>query len=131
VRGKGDRQHRFPIPHDVGTALVAYLRRGRPRCRSPRVFVRCRAPYRGFKYPSQAVNSVVSAALDRAGLVPRRRGAHLLRRTAATQMLRRGASLDELVEVLRHRGLKTLPLYAKVDLNALRRVAQPWPGSAQ
>jgi integrase len=127
IRGKGGRRHRFPLPQDVGEALTLYLRSSRPRCQSRWVFVRLRAPFRPFAHPSAAIGSIVARALERGDLHPPQRGAHLLRHTAATRMLRRGASLAEIGEVLRHRSPMTTTIYAKVDLKALRSVAAPWP----
>jgi site-specific recombinase XerD len=127
IRGKGARHHRFPLPQDVGEALVIYLREGRPSCSIRRVFVRARAPRRGFS-TSGAIDNIVRSALERAGLDPPRKGAHLLRHTLATQMLRKGASLAEIGQVLRHQSPDTTTIYAKVDLQALRALAQPWPG---
>lgn len=129
VRGKGRRHDRLPIPTDVGDALVEYLRRGRPRCTSRRVFICGKAPRRGFAGPV-AISTIVRRAIDRAGLRTPTKGAHLLRHSLATDLLRRGASLDEIGELLRHRSPDTTMLYAKVDLRSLRDVAQPWPGGA-
>lgn len=127
VRGKGMRCDRLPILQDVGEALVAYLRLGRPACSSPRVFLRLRAPYRALAQAT-SVGSIVRRALQRAGLDPRHKGAHLLRHTLATEMLRRGASLGQIAQILRHRSTRTTEIYARVDLDALRDLAQPWPG---
>lgn len=129
VRGKGRRQDRLPIPRDVGDALVVYLRRDRPPCATRRVFICARAPRRGFAGPV-AISTIVRRAIDRAGLRTPTKGAHLLRHSLATDLLRRGASLDEIGELLRHRSPDTTVLYAKVDLASLREVAQPWPGGA-
>lgn len=129
VRGKGNRQERMPLPQDVGEALVHYLRHGRPRCSTRRVFVRMKAPRCGFA-SSAAICDVVRRALTRAGLAPAFKGAHLLRHSLATRMLRSGASLEEIGEVLRHCRPETTQIYAKVDLEALRALAQPWPGGA-
>ena len=122
VRGKGGRYDELPLPDDVGRALVSYLRR-RPRCSSRAVFVRMTAPRRELN--RSTIGWVVRAACDRAGLP--RVGAHRLRHTAATEMLRRGASLAEIGEVLRHREQKTTAIYAKVDHRSLRPLARPWP----
>ena len=127
VRGKGARHDRLPLPADVGEAVVEYLRRDRPHCPSRRVFTCAKAPRRGFEGPS-TVCTIVRRAIDRAGLHTPSRGAHLLRHSLATDLLRRGASLAEIGELLRHRSPDTTALYAKVDLGALREVAQPWPG---
>ena len=127
VRGKSSREERLPLPHDVGQALAAYLRYGRPRCSSRRVFIRVAAPQQGFT-GSAAVCDIVRRALLRAGINPGFKGAHLLRHTLATTMLRGGASLTEIGEILRHQLPSTTEVYAKVDLSALRSIAQPWPG---
>jgi site-specific recombinase XerD len=127
VRGKGLRLERLPLPRDVGEALVTYLRHGRPRCAARQVFVLARAPHRGLGRPS-SVDAIVSRALRRAGLDPPLKGAHLLRHSLATEMLRRGASLGEIGQILRHRQATTTEIYAKVDFEALRALAQPWPG---
>jgi site-specific recombinase XerD len=126
VRGKkGLRHDRFPLPRDVGAALARYLRE-RPRSVTRRVFLCMRAPRRSFRGPG-AVTTIVRRALARADLHPPVRGAHLLRHSLATQMLRHGASLREIGEVLRHRAASTTEIYAKVDLGSLRGVVQPWP----
>jgi len=124
---KGGRQDRMPLPRDVGQALATYLRQGRPACGSRRVFLCAKAPRRGFT-SSVAVCTIVRRALARAGLHPPSTGAHLFRHSLATEMLRRGASLAEIGEILRHRHPDTTAIYAKVDLGALRAVAPPWPG---
>ena len=124
IPGKGGRQDRLPLPTEVGAALVSYLRRRRRHtvCRS--LFLAVRAPY--ARLSSSAVTVVVYRACKRAGLPVV--GAHRLRHTAATVMLRKGASLDEISQVLRHRHLATTAIYAKVDHRRLRELAQPWPG---
>ena len=124
IGGKGGRYDELPLPDDVGRALVSYLRR-RPRCPSRAVFVRVTAPRQELN--RSTIGWVVRAACDRAGLP--RVGAHRLRHTAATEMLRRGASLAEIGEVLRHREQKSTALYAKVDRTALRPLARPWPST--
>ena len=125
VRGKGNRQDMLPLPIDVGEAMVSYLRR-RPRCECRALFLRVNAPRAAMDRCTVAW--VVRAACDRAGLP--RVGAHRLRHTAATEMLRAGASLAEIGQVLRHREQKTTAIYAKVDRTALRPLARPWPGGA-
>jgi len=129
VRGKGKRQDRLPLPRDVGAALAAYLRYGRPSCPTRRVFVRARAPYQPFS-SSVAICNVVERGFKRAGLEPSRKGAHALRHGLACMMLRHGASLPEIGQILRHRNLDTTAIYAKVDLRALRGLAPAWPASA-
>lgn len=124
VRGKGPRHGCLPLPRDVGEAIVRYLRGGRPYTTSRRLFVSSRAPH-GDLRPG-AINSRVRQASRRARLVPR--SAHQLRHTAATQMLRSGASLQSVAEVLRHWSIDTTAIYAKVDFKALRPLARPWLG---
>jgi integrase/recombinase XerD len=127
VRGKGNRLDRLPLPGDVGEAIVEYLCHGRPRQAHVRtVFVWTHAPYRGLT--SNAVTTVVANAGRRAGIGLI--GAHRLRHTAATAMLHAGGSLTEIGQVLRHRRVLTTAIYAKVDREALRQVARPWPGDA-
>ena len=127
IRGKGARHDQLPIPQDVGDALATYLRQARPRCDTRRVFVRVRAPHRGFS-SSVAIANIVRRALRRAGLDPIRKGAHLLRHCLATKMLQRGACLAEIGQILRHSTPNTTEIYTKVDLAALGVLAQPWPG---
>lgn len=123
VHGKGKTLARLPLPQDVGAALSAYLVR-RPRADSRALFLRSRAPLQRLTQP--AITHVVAKASQRAGLA--RVSPHRLRHTLATEMLRRGATLAQIAQVLRHRSLATTALYAKVDRVALREVAQPWPG---
>jgi site-specific recombinase XerD len=125
VRGKGPRVDHLPLSKEVGEALVDYLRQ-RPPCSSRHLFIRATAPHRGLSHPS-TVSTLVRRAVQRAGLDPPRKGAHLLRHSLATGMLRRGASMSEVREILRHRSLSTTEIYAKVDLDALRALALPWP----
>jgi site-specific recombinase XerD len=127
IQGKGPRRAKLPLPHDVGEALALYLKQGRPSCSSRRVFIRLRAPIQGFAN-SIAISTLVARALKRAGVESPCTGAHLFRHTLATQMLHHGASLEEISQLLRHRSFNTTTLYAKVDLTALRPLAQPWPG---
>lgn len=127
IRGKGGRRDHLPIPQDVGKALADYLLHGRPRCQSRRIFVRSRAPLQGFS-SSAAIDDIVRRALVRSGLNPVRKGAHLLRHSFATNMLRQGASLTEIGEILRHSSANTTEIYAKVDVAALSDLALPWPG---
>jgi site-specific recombinase XerD len=125
VRGKGNRHDRLPLPADAGQRVVAYLQDGRPAAAQGRaVFVRAQAPYRALS--SNAVTTVVVSAGRRAGLGLI--GAHRLRHSAATAMLRSGGSLTEIGQALRHARPLTTAIYAKVDLGALRQLARPWPG---
>ena len=128
VRGKGQRWERLPLPKDVGEALVRYLRYVRPVCSTRTVFIRMKAPRRGLRL--SAICGVVRRALKRAGLNPDFKGAHLLRHSLATHMLRRGASLDASGQLLRDRQPTTTQIYAKVDIEALRHIALPWMGDA-
>jgi integrase/recombinase XerD len=130
VRGKGDQRTALPLPAQVGAAIAAYLRHGRPRSTSRRVFLRSRAPVRGFLRQS-AIASIIRHVLQRTGIQAPTTGAHQFRHALATQMLRRGASLTEIGEVLRHRIFQSTMIYAKVDLTALRTLALPWPGGAR
>lgn len=132
VRGKGRLHDRMPLPTDVGQALASYLRQDRPVCGTRRVFVCMRAPYRGFA-TSSTLAKIVHRALLRAGVHPASEGAaHLFRHSLATSLLRSGATMREVGEVLRHRDPNTTGIYAKVDFEGLRSLAQPWPmGGAQ
>src|SRR5271166_3287352 len=131
VRGKGLLHDRMPLPAGVGEALASYLRTDRPRCKTRRMFVCMKAPRSGFAGPS-TVSTIVRRALDRAKLHPEFKGAHLLRHSLATSMLRSGATMGEIGEVLRHRAPNTTEIYAKVDFKGLRSLAHPWPvGGAQ
>jgi integrase/recombinase XerD len=124
VRGKGSRIDRLPLPVDVGEALAAYLRRGRPRCGSRAVFVRHQAPFVGFA-GTGALRGILERACTRAGVAyacP-----HRLRHTAATAMLRQGASLAEIGQVLRHGQARATAIYASVDDERLRVLAPAWP----
>jgi site-specific recombinase XerC len=127
LRGKAGRQDGMPLPYDVGEALAAYLSQARPATPLRQVFVATKAPMRAI--PPGLVSDVTHRACDRAGRP--RVGAHRLRHTLATEMLRRGANIVEVSQVLRHRDLATTAIYAKVDFAALRTVAQPWPGATR
>ena len=124
VRGKGNRIERLPLPVPVGEALAAYVTGGRPRCDAATVLVTVRVPYRQLS--PAAVRQIVARACQRAGLA--RLGAHRLRHTLATDMLRAGAPLAEVGQVLRHRSQLATATYAKVDQRALGVLARPWPG---
>ena len=125
VRGKGSRHERLPLPTDVGETLASWLERGRPRRDSPFVFTGVRAPYADLT--ATAASQIVRRACRRAGVPVV--GAHRLRHTAATGMLRAGGSLTEVGQVLRHRSRGVTSIYAKVDRLALVQVVQPWPGA--
>jgi site-specific recombinase XerD len=124
VRGKGNRCERLPLPADVGDALAEYLRRARPVSAEGRaVFVRVKAPRRALT--PAGISQVVIAAGHKAGLG--RVNAHRLRHTTATELLRSGAPLVEIGQLLRHRSPQTTAIYAKVDRERLRALARPWP----
>jgi site-specific recombinase XerD len=127
VRGKGGRQDKLPLRKEVGQSLAKYLQRVRPQCNCRRVFIRFQAPHWGLA-GSSAIAYIVRAALRRAGINAVAGGAHLLRHALATAMLRKGASLPEIGKILRHQLTKTTAIYTKVDMAALRSLAQPWPG---
>lgn len=127
VLGKGGRRERLPLPDDVGQALAAYLRWGRPKTGDRRIFVRFDAPRSGLS--SGAVTGVAKRAAARAGVPVR--GAHQLRHTVAVEALRAGAPMSEISELLRHRRPATTAIYAKVDRGALRPLARPWPVSVR
>lgn len=130
VRGKGGQRNELPLPVEVGEAIVAYLQSGRPGSASRRVFLRARAPNRGFQ-GACGVGSLVRHAIERAGIHAPTRGAHQFRHGLATEMLRQGASLGEIGELLGHRHPQTTKIYTKVDLQALRTLALPWPGGVR
>jgi site-specific recombinase XerD len=122
VHGKGSKREQLPLPKDVGEALSGYLLH-RPRVVARQVFLRTRAPH----IPLRSIGFIVVAAAQRVGL--ERVWPHRLRRTAATQMLAHGSSLEQIAEVLRHSVTSTTAIYAKVDRRALRELVQPWPGA--
>lgn len=126
VRGKGLVHDRLPLPVEVGEALTAYLQQDRPACATRRVFVCMRAPRRSLG-GAATMTTIVRRALVRADLHPPLKGAHLLRHSLATSLLRAGATMGEIGEVLRHRVPSTTEIYAKVDFEGLRSVARPWP----
>ena len=129
VHGKGGREDKLPLPKDVGESLARYLQRERPQCACRSVFIRSRAPHRGFA-ESSAICFIVQDTLRRAGIKAVTGGAHLFRHALATRMLRNGASLPEIGEILRHQLPKTTAIYAKVDIAGLRVLAQPWLGGS-
>jgi site-specific recombinase XerD len=129
VHGKNGRSE-LPLSAEVGKAIADYLRRGRPVSASRRVFLRAKAPTRGFQ-GATGISSLVRHSLKRAGINAPTFGAHQFRHGLATEMLRQGASLREIGEVLGHRHPQTTSIYAKVDISALRTLALPWPGGAR
>ena len=130
VAGKTRHEVALPLPQDVGDALLAYIERARPAVGSTKVFIRVIAPFVPFA-SSSPIAIVVRDALKRAGVENANlRGAYLLRHSAATNMLRTGATLDAVSAVLRHRSPETTAIYAKVDTTMLGHVVQPWIGGA-
>jgi site-specific recombinase XerD len=130
VRGKAGRFSQLPLPKDVGAAIADYLRYGRVTTNSRCVFLRAKAPAGGFQGQS-GVGSMVRHALKRAGIDSPRKGAHQFRHALACQMLKQGASLSEIGELLRHRSPQTTAIYAKVDLDSLASLALSWPGGTR
>ena len=126
VRAKGRQRARMPIPPDVGEAIVAYLRNGRPKSACRRLFIRTFAPHVGFA-SGCAITMIAKTALDRVGIEGcAHRGAHIFRHSLATELLRSGATLTEIGQLLRHKSHDATRIYAKVDIEALRRLSPPW-----
>ncbi len=126
VCGKSGYQVRLPLPQEVGDAIIAYMECRPTVAQSDRIFLRNIAPFRPF-LDGGSVSLVAKRAMRRAGVVTPVKGAHALRHTAATQMLRNGVPLEQIGLVLRHRGVDTTAHYAKADVNLLQQIAQPWP----
>ena len=126
VSGKSRYEVRLPLPQDVGDAIAAYLACRPSTCPSDHVFLRNIAPLRPFRN-GDGISSVVKRLMRRAGVVAPAKGAHVLRHTAATEMLRHGVPLEKIGLVLRHRGIDTTAHYAKADVTLLKQIAQPWP----
>jgi len=131
IHAKGRQRTRMPIPPDVGAAVVAYLRDGRPTSSCRRLFLRTLAPNIGFA-SGCAITMIAKTALERAGIRGyARHGAHLFRHSLATELLRSGATLSQICQLLRHESHDTTRIYAKVDIEALRPLCLPWPGGSQ
>jgi site-specific recombinase XerD len=128
--GKNHRERILPLPEDLGEALAAYLKDGRPSCNQRAVFLNLCPPNRAIRSP-QVVWTVATQALRDAGVSTPRPGAHLFRRTVATHMVCRGATFKAVSDVLGHHTLGVTGIYAKLDLVSLAKVALPWPGGAQ
>lgn len=127
VSGKGRRAVRLPLTQEVGLSLVDYLKNARPALDTDAVFVRLNAPLRAFTSHT-AISILVAKAMRRAGVSCQCQGAaHVLRHSVATSMLRNGATLQEIANILRHRSIETTQIYAKVDVAALQKISQPWP----
>lgn len=133
VRGKGQRHDRVPLPPDVGEALTEYIKRDRPSG-SRTLFVAAYPPHAPFK-DGQVMKSILKSAFAKTGLKPLAPyvGSHMLRHSLATNLVQRGATLEEISDLLRHRSRASTMIYAKLDLDGLRSIAQPWPvpGGAQ
>lgn len=129
VHGKNGHECLMPLPTDVGEAIALYLQNGRPASTDRHLFLRARAPTRGLKHGSDGVGSIVRNALERAAVDAPRKGSHQFRHALAVRLLRGGASLPEIGELLRHRSQISTSIYVKVDIVALRALAMPWPGS--
>jgi len=129
VRGKGGKRTQLPLPAEVAEAIACYLRHWRAKTRDRSVFLRRRAPIAGFEHPA-AISAIVGRAIMRAGINCPRKGSHQFRHGLATEMLRQGASLAEIGELLGHASPRTTQIYAKVDLASLRKLAISWPGGA-
>jgi site-specific recombinase XerD len=125
VSGKSRYEVKLPLTQEVGEAVLEFLRIGRPPVQDTRLFVRMLAPWRPLQVSS--VSAIVARAIAWAGIDAPFRGAHVLRHSAATEMLRQGATLQQIGAVLRHRYLDTTAHYAKVDVQRLRDIALPWP----
>ena len=126
LKGKGRRASKLPLPQEVGDAILAYLAAGRPAVDCEHVFLRARAP-NGTLRTSSAVSYIVESAAKRANVEMAHGRAHTLRHSMATALVRYGVPLPAIGAILRHRSQETTAHYAKVDVPALRKVAQPWP----
>ncbi|MDQ5914169.1 MAG: tyrosine-type recombinase/integrase [Pseudomonadota bacterium] len=126
VAGKNRHEVELPLPQEVGDAILHYLKTGRPALKSDFVFITITAPF--VPITRQVVGRTVARAIGRTGIDAPNRGAHLLRHSVATAMLRDGMSLPAIGALLRHRSVETTMVYAKVDVNLLKEVVQPWPG---
>lgn len=125
ILGKGGREARLPLPQDAGDAILRYLKKERPAAATDYVFLTSRAPVGPLR--TSGLRDAVGRAIVRSGIQTPLRGTHVLRHSLATRLLREGMALDTIGAVLRHRSVDTTAIYAKVDVNMLRQVAQPWP----
>ena len=123
---KTRRSDVMPLPKDVGGAIVAYLKRGRPATKTRQIFVRHKQPI-GTSISGGAISALFRRRLKKSGMELPGRGAHRLRHTLATHLVQQGTPLKQIADILRHRSLDTTVLYAKVNLPMLRKVALPWP----
>lgn len=127
VHGKGSRCSQFPLPSDVGAAMAAYIKSDRSPIASRRVFLSCHAPIKPLRGQT-SISTIAKSALHRANLYPPRQGAHVFRHSLATGMMRQGASLGEIGQILRHQSPDTTAIYAKVDERSLHSITFAWPG---
>jgi integrase/recombinase XerD len=127
VRGKGKRHDCVPLPPDVGEALTDYIRQDRTTT-SRALFVTGRPPHHPFK-DGQVLNCILRSAFFKVGLKPPVPyvGSHMLRHSLATNLVKRGAPLEEIGDMLRHRSRASTMIYAKLDVDGLRSIVQPWP----
>lgn len=131
IQGKGRQPAIMPLPPDVGGAIAAYLQSGRPVSDSRQLFLKAYPPHSGFP-PTSGVRDIAGRALQRAGIGGiAHRGSHIFRHSLATELLRSGAALTQISQVLRHKDHDTTRIYAKVDLASLRTLSLPWPGAVQ
>ncbi len=128
-RTKSQRVQHLPLPEQTGEALARYLREGRPQTDSRVLFIRHRAPF-GVPLGVAAIRNAMNRAFTRCALADRFCNTHVLRRSMATRLQKTGVSIKEIADLLRHRDVNTARVYARVDLERLRTVALPWPGSA-
>ncbi|ARS28747.1 integrase [Sphingomonas sp. KC8] len=129
VSGKSARSARLPLPQDAGEAILAYIEQARPTVTSNHLFLSLKAPYQPFAGPS-IICWILGKAVERAGLIGLPTGSHVFRHSLASSMLREGSTLEAIGTILRHSKPDTTAIYAKVDLNMLGEVTQPWIGGA-
>jgi site-specific recombinase XerD len=128
--GKSRRERTLPLLEDVGNALSVYLRQERPQSAARSIFLTLLPPYRPLAW-STAISKISKRILKKAGIEGPRLGAHRLRHTIATHMVRGGSSFKEVADVLGHKSLGSTGIYAKLDERALEQVALPWPGGVR
>jgi integrase len=128
--GKSRRERTLPLLEEVGKALGVYLREERPESAERSIFLTLRPPYRPLAC-SSAISQISKRILEAAGVQGWQLGAHRLRHTVATHMVRRGSSFKEVADVLGHASLKSTGIYAKLDERSLQQVALPWPGGVE
>lgn len=127
IQIKGSRRTQMPLPSEIGKAIADYLENGRPNSSSRRVFLRELAPHTGFASYAN-VSMIATKSILNSGVTTYCKGSHLFRYSLATSMLRKGASLEEIGQVLNHQSLDSTRIYAKLDIDNLKKIAPPWPG---